>query len=1194
MKSIKAISILFLLLAVSCLRDPEVERNEPDAPTVSCDESSKTRVSFTVSGHVNKIIPNAIYGLIIESEDGAQQEKTFKEQDLSSDNTFLWKVDGLSPGSPYLIKSYISNDYGGRKYSESILVSTPKTSIATLSSVTFDKGSGLLRATIVDDGGRGLEDYGFLYGPSPDIRELKKEKRYSGVLNGIEISLPIGGLKVERPSNFIAYVENKEGHLAYSPSCLPLALIDIYNLEIVPDNGDATIKIGSSIKMIPVVTPTVELPFVWSSDNETVATVDKDGVVTGISEGSSTIKASCGELEATHTIVVESIPVASVSLDPATVSLIEGQSTQLTATVLPENATSQTVSWSSSNESVATVDQHGLVQAMSVGSAYITATADEQSATCQVTVSKLVVPVTSVSLSQPFLTLEEGQSATLVATVSPENATDKTVTWSSSNTAIASVSQDGLVSAITPGSATITAKAGDITATCLVSISATVIPVTSVSLNYDTLSLEEGQSATLVATVFPENATDKGITWTSSNTSVASVSQDGLVTALSSGSATITARAGDRTTSCQVTVSDVVIDVTSISLNRATATLRIGQTTTLVATVQPENATDNNVFWSSSNNAIASVSQDGVVSAIAIGTCTVYATCGGKHANCQIAVISNDEIPVVHVSFSEAEREVYVGEIFSISTTIYPSNATNPQLEWSSSNTAIATVDSDGLITPVGIGECIITATSISGVSASFTCKVVSAAPVFQDSNFREYIYSNFDINKDGFLSRTEAKQIQVINCSNCTSVSGIEFFDSLRELFLYFNNQLTSLDVSHNHKLERLDCDSNLLTSLDVSNNPNLKELFCMSNRLTGLDISNNPNLIRVGCDGNQLTSLDVSNNLELRELSCGGNQLYALDLRNNLKLERINCEFAGLSYLYLSHYPNLHSFNCRRNNLVDLTISGNPVLETIWCDENELISLNASDNVSLTSLSCPNNHLVNLLINNDTKLKEIICWNNQLINIDLSTNVNLTRLECSDNKLQSLDLSNNTLVQILSCSVNTLTSLALGHNTELTHVYCDTNQLNNLDLSGVPNIELLSCNYNQLAQLDLSNNTKIRSITCNYNQLTQIDVSNHPTLEHLMCISNKITSINVSGDSNLTNLRFDTNQVTNVDLSSCANLEELICYFNLLNILDVRHNAKLNHLDCRYNPLTEIWMSPDQTIKELYTDKGVSIHYE
>ena len=208
------------------------------------------------------------------------------------------------------------------------------------------------------------------------------------------------------------------------------------------------------------------------------------------------------------------IPVASVSISFPEIEMTEGDSFPLTATILPDNATNRQVTWASTSPGIVFVSQDGVVTALSKGIAMITATAETKSATCKVTVKEAVISVESVKLSAETLSLKPGESTTLTATVLPENATDKTVTWTSSNPLIASV-DGGKVVAVSVGSATITAKAGEKSATCTVSV--TPIEVSSVSLSRTSLSMIIGDTEVLMATVLPENAADKTVTWSSSN-----------------------------------------------------------------------------------------------------------------------------------------------------------------------------------------------------------------------------------------------------------------------------------------------------------------------------------------------------------------------------------------------------------------------------------------------------------------------------------------------------------------------------------------------------------------------------------------------------------------------------------------------------------------------------------------------------
>ncbi len=226
----------------------------------------------------------------------------------------------------------------------------------------------------------------------------------------------------------------------------------------------------------------------------------------------------------------DTVAVTGITLSQTTVELTEGESTRITATVSPSNATNKKVLWSSDNPLVTVTD--GTITGTKPCNATVTAKSDDggKTATCTVTVKAKVISVTGVSLNTTSLTMTEGDTQTLTSTVSPSNATDKSVTWSSSNTSVATVSSSGVVTAKSPGTATITVRTNDggKTATCAVTVKAKVISVTGVSLNKTNLMMTEGDSQTLTATVTPSNATDKSVTWSSNNTSIATVSSSVL------------------------------------------------------------------------------------------------------------------------------------------------------------------------------------------------------------------------------------------------------------------------------------------------------------------------------------------------------------------------------------------------------------------------------------------------------------------------------------------------------------------------------------------------------------------------------------------------------------------------------------------------------------------------------------------
>ncbi|MCL2131340.1 MAG: SUMF1/EgtB/PvdO family nonheme iron enzyme [Lentimicrobiaceae bacterium] len=254
--------------------------------------------------------------------------------------------------------------------------------------------------------------------------------------------------------------------------------------------------------------------------------------------------------------------VTSVSLNKIMLTLAEGKSEPLIATVLPKNANNKSVTWSSSDSLVASVMPDGLVTAISKGEATIVVTTRDgnKTASCIVTVVEYI-PVASVTLNKDSLELEIGERETLIATVLPDNADDKTLTWKSSNPVVATVS-NGLVTAKASGEAVITVstKEGNKTANCIVTVIGRV-SVESVMLDKDTLVLETGEEDTLIATVLPNDADDKTLTWKSSNPAVASV-VNGLVTAKTEGETvvTVTTKDGNKTANCAVTVRNLYIE----------------------------------------------------------------------------------------------------------------------------------------------------------------------------------------------------------------------------------------------------------------------------------------------------------------------------------------------------------------------------------------------------------------------------------------------------------------------------------------------------------------------------------------------------------------------------------------------------------------------------------------------------------
>jgi len=353
----------------------------------------------------------------------------------------------------------------------------------------------------------------------------------------------------------------------------------------------------------------------------------------------------------------------------------------------------------------------------------------------------VIIRATGVILSQTELPLLKGATETLIATVVPSDATNKRVRWSSTNTAVATV-ENGTVTAVSAGNATITVTTedGNHTARCEVVVVTDPVPVTGVSLSQTKLPLLRGATAKLTATVSPADATNKKVRWSSNNTAVAIV-ENGTIAAVSVGNATITVTTedGNHTARCEVVVTDPV-PAASVTLSQTELILRKGATAKLTATVLPTDATNKKVRWNSNNTAVAIV-ESGTVAALSAGNATITVTTedGNYTARCEVVV--TDPIPVSGVSLSQTELSLVKGATATLRATVVPSDATNQKVRWSSNNTAVATVE-NGTVTAVSGGNATITVTTEDG-NHTATCSVaVEATSAVEDVVFASVVVS--------------------------------------------------------------------------------------------------------------------------------------------------------------------------------------------------------------------------------------------------------------------------------------------------------------------------------------------------------------------------------------------------------------------------------------------------------------------
>ncbi|MCR5464773.1 MAG: Ig-like domain-containing protein [Bacteroidales bacterium] len=533
----------------------------------------------------------------------------------------------------------------------------------------------------------------------------------------------------------------------------------------------------------------------WSSSNTGVATVN-GGQVTAVKAGTATITVttSDGGKTATCSVTVEAkkVAVTGVKFDIEALELTEGETGTIKVTVEPADATDKKVNWTSSNPEVVTVAD-GVVTAVAPGTATIIATTADggKTVTCNVTINPKPVPVEDVSVEIEAIEVAEGENASIVVKITPDDATVKDVTFSSSDEAVATVDENGNITAVGPGTATITITTADggKTATCEVTVNPKVVPVEDIAFTKDQVSVIEGEKALLYVSFTPKNASDKRVTWSSSDTGVATIDTKGNVTGVKPGTATITVKTtdGGKTATCEVTVTKKPTPVSGVTVNRTSLTLTIEGSAILVATVSPEDAANKKVVWSSSDESIVKVDQNGEVTAVKTGTAKVTATTedGGKTATCTVTV-TDKAVPATGVTLNKTTLKLNVGKSEQLAATVKPSDATNHEVTWSSSKTSVATVDKAGKVTGVAPGSATITAKTHNGKTATCTVTVVRYVESIKITNSsgteltlpRVTWYGGSSSNSYQFkavVSPSDAQNKEVTWSSSNTSVATID-----------------------------------------------------------------------------------------------------------------------------------------------------------------------------------------------------------------------------------------------------------------------------------------------------------------------------------------------------------------------------------------------------------------------------------
>ena len=506
---------------------------------------------------------------------------------------------------------------------------------------------------------------------------------------------------------------------------LSLAVFSGCGEDIVEDvkvslkRSSLTIDKGQTEHLEAVVSPaSTKVDLHWSSSDNSVAAVNSDGDVTGVAAGEAVITVSAGKSSATCKVTVRALAVQEVKLDKSSAEMTIGDKLALKATVLPADADAKVI-WKSLNESVASVDASGNVEALAAGKATIVAEAGGKIAQCMITVKSPVVKVESVKITRYAETLTAGDKFRFEAVVSPEDATDKSVIWETSNKDVMTIDAEGNAEALSEGTVYISVRTvdGDKSDKCAVIVDPLIIPVASVEIeglkDGEVIALVKGEKRSLTAKVLPADATDKSVVWSVSDDKVLAVTQNGEVTAVGGGTATVTVKTtdGGKTDVCEF---KVTVPVESVRFDAVPENNTMVEETSFIftAVVNPDDATDKTVSWSSSAPSVLSIdAASGEAVAIKAGTAVVKVTAGDKSAECSIAVVAGKvEIESVTITTAPDGLKMLVGEEFVFQAEVKPDDYEDKTVSWSSSNTDIILIDEEGLAIAVKPGKVVISA----------------------------------------------------------------------------------------------------------------------------------------------------------------------------------------------------------------------------------------------------------------------------------------------------------------------------------------------------------------------------------------------------------------------------------------------------------------------------------------------------
>ena len=547
--------------------------------------------------------------------------------------------------------------------------------------------------------------------------------------NGNIVGLAVG------TTSIIATTVNGDFVAVATITVIGESIINVTGITVTPD--ETNLVINGTLVLEASLEPSnaTNQEIIWSSDDSSLVSVDESGNIVGLAVGTTSIIATTVDgdfvAEAIITVIDESIvSVSGITVTPDATNLVIGGTLVLEASIEPLDASNQNVVWSSADVSIVSVDANGELIGVSLGTSVISVTTVDGNFVAQSTVTVVEngqVNVTGIDLAIESTTLEIGETQILEAIITPTNATNTALIWSSEDASIVSVDANGEILGVAIGLTVIsvTTEDGNLVAEAIVTVvDNDAVRVTNITVSPSSVELELDSTLTLIASIEPNDASNQEVVWSSADPSTVSVDVNGELAGLSLGTTVIIVTTVDGSFVAQSTVTVVETaqeNVTGIDIAIESTTLEVGETQVLQATITPADAINVTVLWSSEDSSIVTVNDDGEIFGVAIGTTVIGATTedGNFVAQATVNVVESEEnigrVAVTGINVNIDDLVLFERDIVQIIGTVLPENASNDFILWVPEDLSIVGVDENGNVIAYKVGETSITATTFDG-----------------------------------------------------------------------------------------------------------------------------------------------------------------------------------------------------------------------------------------------------------------------------------------------------------------------------------------------------------------------------------------------------------------------------------------------------------------------------------------------